>query len=80
MIHDKRDLHDLFFWLLILLFLFLIFWTIGELAIISIEFAEIRLTIGRPDIIGSIIVTVTAIPFSKNIILIILLYSWNGAI
>ena len=80
MIHDKRDLHDLFFWLLILLFLFLIFWTIGKLAIISIEFAEIRLTIGRPDIIGSIIVTVTAIPFSKNIILIILLYSWNGAI
>ena len=80
MIHDKRDLHNLFFWLLIPFLLFLIFRTIGKLSVISIEFTEIRLAIGRPIIVSSIIVFDTAILFSKNIILIILLYSWNGAI
>ena len=80
MIHDKRDLHDLFFWLLIAFLLFLIFWAIGELAIVSIKVAEIRLAISRPIIASGIVVTVATILFSKNIILFILLYSWNGAI
>ena len=93
MIHDKRDFHDLFFRLFFLLFPFQIFLdtAFGKLPVAIVIFteviAEIWLALSRPIFtvyvcISCIIVVVTTLPLSKNVILILLLFlkSWDGAI